>query len=209
MTSPLRNLHNGERQSPESEKIHSDRPDAWTSRPPRDGNLSEFETHLDDLSHSSTIFRQEGRVGHEKRSRFDGSCGGESKPHGEQSKTATTGRRASTQTNSPPPSYSESNIDTSNSSHEPRPSSQLKPGQPPGRYNAGVRAPRSLALPQPFSQINGEQNCRLGGRYNAGVRAPRSQEEPTRHGESLTDRDPESIHQSEADDRMLNKHSVQ
>ena len=94
---------------------------------------------------------------------------------------ATTGRRANTQTRSPQPSYSKSNIGTgtSKSSHRSQPSSQLEPEKPPGRYHAGVRALRSLALPRPNPHISGEQNCGLGGRYNAGVRAPRSQEEPS------------------------------
>ena len=211
MTSPLRNMHNGERQSLESGKIHSDRPDTGASRLPKDENVSELESHLGNLSPSSTIFQQEGRVGHENRSRFDGICSDESQPHGEHSKTTITGRQASTQTSSPPPSYSESNtgIRMSNSSNGPQPSSQLEPEQPPGRYNAGVRALRSLALPPPSSQINGEQNCRSGGRYNAGVRVPRSHEEHSRRGETLSDRGPESSHQSEADEGMPNKRIVQ
>lgn len=196
MTSPLRNMHNGERQSLESEKIHSDRPDTGTGRLLKDENVSELESHLDDLSPSSTILRQEGRVGQENRSGFDGIHGDESKPHREHSKTAMTGRRASTQTSYLQPSCSESNIGTrtSNSSNGPQPSSQLDPEQPPVRYNAGVRGLRSLALPQPSSQINGERNCRSGGRYNAGVRAPPSQEEHSRRGETLSDRSPESSH---------------
>ena len=211
MTSPLHNLHNGERQSLMSENIHSDRPDTGTSRLPKDENLSALESHLDDHSPSSTIFQQEGLVGHKNRSRHDGIYSDRSKTHGEHSKTTITGRQASTQISTPPSGYSESNtgVRTSNSSNEPQPSSQLDPEQPHGRYNAGVRALRSLALPQPSSQINGEQNRRSGGRHNAGVRAPRSQEEHSRRAETLSDRSSESSHQSEADEGMPNKRIVQ
>lgn len=179
MTSPLRNMRDKEQQSLEPEKIHSDRPGAGTSRLSKDETLSVLESHLDDLTPSSTIFQQEGPVDHENKSQPDFIYSDESKPHGEHSNAVTIGRRASTQTRSPPLSHSENNTSprTSNSSHGHQPSSQLGPDQPPGRYNAGVRPLRSLALPRPLSHINGEQERHLGGRYNAGVRAPRSQEE--------------------------------
>ena len=54
MISSLRKMHNGEQQALKPEKIHSDRSGTGTSHPPKNEHLSEVESHLDDVTPSST-----------------------------------------------------------------------------------------------------------------------------------------------------------
>lgn len=176
----------------ESENTFKDHRAAAVSRPSRHGKWAEPGVRSGRLNDSNgdRIFAQEQVCQEfspflEDKSLSDGIRGDARVPSAweEPYNSATTGLRDSFGADMPPTSPSENTEGPSGSQQGPQ--SLFQPGDrqdrlSSGRYNAGVRALRSVETARPSIQVNDGQTSPSSGRYNAGVRVPRSTEGPSR-----------------------------
>ena len=186
LISRQRNPYNGEHRPNKSQNASSGHCAAEASRPRKSQMPSELGARLDRLGDSDidTIIdrervRQPCLPGPEHRSPGGWIHRDDLKPSTpkEPSRIPTTGRQNSTGSNLPLIGHLYINTGPSNAQQRPQPCYKSDHGQDcpiNGRYNAGVRAPRSADVLWPSIHSNDGRACSSNGRYNMGVRVPRS-----------------------------------